>query len=106
MARIVLGLCTSHSPQLNTPSEVWPDHGANDRRNPWLIDTEGRTLSFDEAQAHANPRLADELTPDKHERRYAAIQAAVARLQQEFVAAQPDAVVIFGDDQAEIFAND
>jgi hypothetical protein len=106
MARIVLGLCTSHSPQLNTPSEVWPDHGANDRRNPWLIDTEGRTLSFDQAQAHAKPRLADELTPDKHERRYAAIQAAVSRLQQEFAAAQPDAVVIFGDDQAEIFAND
>jgi hypothetical protein len=106
MARIVLGLCTSHSPQLNTASDVWPDHGANDRRNPWLINTEGRTLSFGEALGQANPRLADELTPDKHERRHAAIQAAVSRLQHEFAAAQPDAVVIFGDDQAEIFARD
>jgi hypothetical protein len=106
MAQIVLGLCTSHSPQLNTPAEIWPEHGSNDQRNPWLIDTQGRRLSYDEALERADPRIRDELTPDKHQRRHAAIQSAVSRLQQEFADTRPDVVVIFGDDQAEIFPND
>jgi aromatic ring-opening dioxygenase catalytic subunit (LigB family) len=106
MAQIVLGLCTSHTPQLSTPAEVWPEHGKNDQRNPWLIDTAGRTLSYHEALERADPRIALELTPEKHQQRHEIVQDAVKRLQQELRDAQPDAVVIFGDDQAEIFPND
>jgi 3-O-methylgallate 3,4-dioxygenase len=107
MARIVLGLCSSHSPQLNTPAEVWPDHGANDKRNPWLIDPQGKKLTYDEALERADPRISrEELSPEKHAQRHAAIQAAVERLQVELARMQPDAVVIFGDDQAEIFPDD
>jgi Catalytic LigB subunit of aromatic ring-opening dioxygenase len=106
MAHVALGLCTSHTPQLSTPAEVWPEHGENDKRNPWLIDTHGRRLSYEEALSAASPRLADELTPEKHRRRHAAVQQAVERLQQELAAANLDAVVVFGDDQAEIFPHD
>jgi hypothetical protein len=106
MAQIVLGLCTSHTPQLSTPAEVWPEHGKNDQRNPWLIDTDGRTLSYQEALERADPRIAAELTPEKHQQRHEIVQNAVSRLQHELKAAQPDAVVIFGDDQAEIFPSD
>ncbi len=106
MAQIILGLCTSHTPQLSTPAEVWPEHGKNDQRNPWLIDTDGRTLSYQEALERADPRIASELTPEKHQQRHAIVQNAVSKLQQELKAAQPDAVVIFGDDQAEIFPHD
>ena len=107
MAQIVLGLCSSHSPQLNTPSEVWPDHGANDQRNPWLIDKTGRKLSYAEALEQADPRIGrEELTPEKHAARHQKVQAAVERLQHELAEARPDAVVIFGDDQAEIFPDD
>src|SRR5437879_5976420 len=89
MAQIVLGLCTSHTPQLSTPAEVWPEHGKNDRRNPWLIDTEGRTLSYQEALERADPRIASELTPEKHQQRHEIVQSAVSRLQQELKDAQP-----------------
>src|SRR5919199_1221362 len=106
MARIVLGLCSTHSPQLSTPAEVWPEHGHNDSRNPWLIDTRGRRLSYEEALAQADPGIADELAPDKHAARHARVQAAVARLQQALAETAPDAVVVFGDDQAEIFPHD
>ena len=106
MARIVLGLCSTHSPQLSTPPEVWPEHGENDRRNPWLIDTHGRKLSYEQALERADPGLASELTPEKHAQRHATVQQAVARLQQELAEAAPDAVVVFGDDQAEIFPDD
>src|SRR5919201_1733170 len=103
MARIVLGLCSTHSPQLSTPAEVWPEHGENDRRNPWLIDTHGERLSYEQALERADPRVADELSAEKHAQRYATVQQAVARLQQAMTEAAPDAVIVFGDDQAEIF---
>ena len=106
MARIVLGLCSTHSPQLSTPAEVWPEHGENDHRNPWLIDTHGERLAYEEALKRADPRLEAELTPQKHAQRHAVVQQAVARLQRELAEAAPDAVVVFGDDQAEIFPDD
>jgi 3-O-methylgallate 3,4-dioxygenase len=106
MARIVLGLSSTHSPQLSTSAEVWPEHGQNDTRNPWLIDRQGRRLTYEEALRQADPHIADELAPDKHAERHARVQQAVARLQQALSDARPDAVVVFGDDQAEIFPND
>ncbi|HUZ76559.1 MAG TPA: extradiol ring-cleavage dioxygenase [Chloroflexota bacterium] len=106
MARITIGLCTSHSPQLSSPAEVWPRHGENDKGNPWLINVAGQLRSYDQALAEASPRIAAELTAEKHAQRHAAVQAAVAHLQEELVQAKPDVVVVFGDDQAEIFPRD
>ena len=106
MAEIVLGLCSSHSPQLSTDAEVWPEHGQNDAGNPWLIDKTGRRLSYTEALAQADPRIQHELAPELHAKRHAIVQAAVERLQQALDAAKPEAVVVFGDDQAEIFPHD
>ncbi|MGH2468652.1 MAG: hypothetical protein ACRDGF_01150, partial [Chloroflexota bacterium] len=106
MARITLGLCTSHTPQLSSPAESWPRHGANDKGNPWLVNTAGELRSYDQALAEASPRLAGELTAEKHAQRHAAVQAAVAHLQAELAQAQPDVVVVFGDDQAEVFPDD
>jgi hypothetical protein len=36
MARIGLGLGTSHSPQLSIPPEIWLQRGEEDRRNQSL----------------------------------------------------------------------
>jgi hypothetical protein len=107
MARIVLGLASSHTPQLSSGPDWWPRHGENDKNNPWLIDRQGRKLTYDQALAQANPRIGrEELTPEKHAARHATVQAAVEHLQQELLACKPDVVVVFGDDQAEIFNRD
>ena len=42
MAQIVLGLGTSHSPQLSTPPDLWRNHGERDKRNPDLRKPDGR----------------------------------------------------------------
>lgn len=106
MARIVLGLASSHTPQLNTPPEMWTLHGENDKTNPWLFDRTGKRVSYDEALAAADPGLpARELTPEKQRERHAAAQQAVARLQETLAEAAPDVIVVFGDDQAEIFTH-
>jgi len=106
MARIVLGLGSSHTPQLSTPPEMWPRHGENDKNNPWLFDRAGRRVSYDELLAAAPPTVAAEIEPGKQRQRYEGTQRALAHLQQMLADAAPDVIVVFGDDQAEIFPHD
>jgi 3-O-methylgallate 3,4-dioxygenase len=107
MARIVMGLGSSHTPQLSSPVESWPEHGENDRKNPWLFDRAGKRVTYDEALSAADPGIpVRELTPEKQRERHAAAQRAVAHLQDALAEAAPDVVVVFGDDQAEIFPHD
>lgn len=106
MARIVLGLASSHTPQLSTPPEVWPQHGENDKKNPWLFDRAGNRVSYDQVLDAADPGIAKEIEPEKQRQRYEGTQKALAELQQALADAHPDVVVVFGDDQAEIFPHD
>lgn len=106
MARIVLGLASSHTPQLSTPPELWPKHGENDRNNPWLFDRSGQRVTYDEVLAMAPASMAGEIEPAKQRQRHEGTQQAVAKLQRTLAEAAPDVVVVFGDDQAEIFPND
>lgn len=106
MARIVLGLASSHTPQLSTPAEIWPRHGENDKKNPWLFDRAGRHVSYDEVLAKADPGIPKEIEPDKQHERYEGTQRALAHLQETLTEVAPDVVVVFGDDQAEIFPHD
>src|SRR5262245_10708981 len=106
MAHIVLGLATSHSPQLSTPPDLWPLHGERDKRNPELLDTDGRHVSYDELLAKASPSLAGEVTTDKWQARYDACQQGIAHLAKTLDQVSPDILVIFGDDQEELFSDE
>src|SRR5262245_61073496 len=106
MARIVLGLATSHSPQLSTPPELWPLHQERDKRNPELLDTNGVRVRYDELLGQASPSLAGEVTTDKWQARYAACQQGIAHLAKTLDQVSPDILVIFGDDQEELFSDE
>jgi 3-O-methylgallate 3,4-dioxygenase len=106
MARIVLGLATSHSPQLSTPPDLWPLHGERDKSNPGLLDTGGTHVSYDELLAKADPSLAREITPEKWQVRYEACQKGIATLAKTLAQVSPDIAVIFGDDQEELFSDE
>jgi hypothetical protein len=106
MARIVLGLGTSHSPQLSTPPEIWPQHGERDRRNPDLRGPDGRVYGYDELLARAGSAMQKELTPDVWQARYEACQRGIARLGEVLEQVAPDVLVIIGDDQKELFHDD
>jgi hypothetical protein len=86
MASIVLGLGTSHTPQISVPWAEWP--------------TLGRTQ---EASPHIPPDFLSQLEPEVFQRRHSAAQAAVKRLGQVLRQAELDAIVVFGDDQHEQF---
>ena len=64
MARIVLGMGTSHTPMLNAPPTDWPRFIERDSKRTNLLDVEGRLTSYDEQLKHAPPGIAAEITPD------------------------------------------
>lgn len=106
MARIVLGLGTSHSPQLSTPPDVWPLHAERDKANPELWGKDGQVHRYEELVATADPSISKELTPEKWQARYEACQKAIATLGEILRRVSPDIVVIVGDDQKELFHED
>ncbi len=103
MAKIVLGIGTSHGPMLVTPPETWGSRLPDDRRSRHHY--QGRTWSFDElVEFRKNDGLAAQITPEVWRERHAACTRAIERLAAEFEAARPDVAVIVGNDQMEIFS--
>lgn len=106
MGRIVLGMGTSHSPQLSTPPELWSGHGERDSRNPALLDNTGTRRSFQELLQMAPPSMRQQVTMEKWRQRHEANQRGIARLSRALADASLDALIIIGDDQGELFQDD
>lgn len=106
MAELVLGLATSHSPQLSTPPELWPLHAERDRANPDLRGPDGRVCQYAELLALQGARMQQELTPETWAARHAACQHGIERLRQALAEVEPDVLIIVGDDQKELFHDD
>jgi 3-O-methylgallate 3,4-dioxygenase len=106
VAEIVLGLASSHTPQLSTSAGFWKEHAARDERNAQLLGADGHLHSYAELLAHADPALAAELKAAVWEDKFDRAQAALEELGQRLAAAEPDVVVIVGDDQHELFGAD
>jgi hypothetical protein len=105
MARIVLGIGTSHTPMLNVGVDDWLRFEELDRRRAHLH-KDGRPATFDELLAVAPPSLRAELAPEKLAMRHGEAMAALSRLHETLIAAKLDAVVIVGDDQKELYHDD
>jgi hypothetical protein len=104
MARIVLGIGTSHTPMLNLGPEDWPRFEELDRRRQHLH-KDGRPATFDALLAAA-PSPGVDITPQTHARRHADAMAALDRLHETLMEAKLDVVVIVGDDQKELYHDD
>jgi 3-O-methylgallate 3,4-dioxygenase len=106
MAKIVLGMGTSHGPMLSTPPDQWGQRVQADRRNSELF-FQGTPRTFDElVELRRGENLQKELGEDTFSNRFNACQAAIARLADVFAEVKPDIAVIVGDDQKEIFFDD
>lgn len=106
MARIVLGMALSHTPQLHTPPEQWPLRLAADEKNP-RHHFRGRTYTWPELQAaRAHEGLEAHLTLEERRSRQDRALAAVQRLAQVYDEVRPDVAVIVGNDQHELFVED
>ena len=98
MAEIVIGIGTSHSPQLSIRAKDWDHLLKKDQTDP--------RLDYPSLLKRAKPGLAAELTPEKFRQRDEACLKAVKDLGDALQNAKADVVVVFGDDQQEQFHDD
>jgi hypothetical protein len=95
MAEIVLGIGTSHSPQLRVPPEKWSLFLEKDQKD--------RRFNYGDLLSKANPAISRELTEEAFQRKYNACQKSLSKLRELFLEVSPDAVIVIGDDQHEQF---
>ncbi len=98
MAKIVLGIGASHSPQMSQHWKNWQLMADKDREDP--------RMNFGELLKKAPPNLERVVNEATWEQRAGAIQAAIAELSNVLDSVRPDVVVMFGDDQHEQFLDD
>jgi 3-O-methylgallate 3,4-dioxygenase len=106
LSRIVVGVAASHSPQLSTPSELWQMHAERDRQNKQLH-FRGNVYDYEQllevrSGDHFEKELDEGVWLAKHQRCDRGIDAVAETLAR----AEPDVVVIVGDDQREMFLDD
>ncbi|HTX24785.1 MAG TPA: hypothetical protein VMD03_09020 [Steroidobacteraceae bacterium] len=106
MAQIVLGMWTSHGPTLSTTPEQWllrVPADRNKRDHPFR----GHTYDFEMlVELRRSENLAAQCTLEQREKRAAACRRAIDRMAETFEAVAPDAAVILGNDQSELFLDD
>lgn len=104
MARIVLGVGTSHTPLFTLDSTEWRHRADADYANPHLNLSDGRWLDYEQLLAETGPRYAAHAHPDELQRKARGCEAALDELADALEAAAPDVVLIVGDDQGEMFS--
>jgi catalytic LigB subunit of aromatic ring-opening dioxygenase len=98
MAEIVLGIGTSHSPQLSVPASKWHLLREKDEHDP--------ALDYPRLLRLAKPNIEQDLTDNKMRERDEACQNGIAVLGDSLRTAKADVIVVFGDDQHEQFSDD
>jgi hypothetical protein len=107
MARIVAGFASSHTPLMSLPGEDWSKRAEDDKRNRELIrPSDGAHVTYEELLASADPKIAEQLGEEIFCRKYRIIQDSLNELGRSFAETDPDVVVMFGDDQDELFFED
>ncbi len=109
MARIVLGIGTSHTPLLSLPGDRWFEYSQGDLRNPELVfPPDGIAMSYDEAvSSYVKQDIKDRLQDENDFAvNSARCTAALDKLAEVLTAVKPDVTVIVSDDQDEWFYDD
>lgn len=105
MADIVLGIGTSHGPLLSTPPEQWDLRAKADRANKQHY-YRGKTYDYESLLQERAPGFAKETDIEVRRDRFARCQRALDAVGRKFKEVAPDAFVIVGNDQREIFSED
>jgi hypothetical protein len=107
MAKIVGGFGSGHTPLMSVPGEMWGVYAQNDPRNRELVKMpEGKRVTYDELLAAADPRIKDQVNTETFVHKFENIQKGLDQLNTRFSQINPDVVVMFGDDQDEVFFDD
>ncbi|KQM19849.1 hypothetical protein [Novosphingobium sp. Leaf2] len=103
MADIVLGLAASHSPLLTLDWPEWEHRAQADLENAALNLSDGRFVNYAELVAEIGTPYSAIATPEQFRDAADRCQAGLDRLAGELESAEPDVVMVIGDDQGELF---
>lgn len=106
MAKIVLGIGTSHSPLLVLGGTEWEFRSQDDKRNKSLNTLDGRKISYEELVAERGEPYQKESDPARFPELAARAEKALDQLSAALKEARPDVVLVVGDDQGELFGSD
>lgn len=107
MARIVLGIGSSHSPTLLMGPQAWIARaGTDDVNRHALYDLDGKRVTYDELLAKAPAGIDAEIDGAMLQQRHEDNQGAIAKIRDALREADPDVVLIIGDDHKEVFRDD
>ena len=105
MAKLVLGLGSSHTPMLNTRRGEWAKFEERDAKGKFL-DKDGRPARYEELRATTGDEVRDLLSPEHMDARYDQVQDGVERIKRTIADAKLDVLLVVGDDQDELFHSD
>src|SRR5688572_19904209 len=108
MAKVVMGIGSSHSPALLMKPDAWLARAeADDKRDMFALhDHTGRKLSYADLLKESSPALLKELEPNLLQKRHLANEAAIRRITEVLDEADPDIVLLIGDDHKEVYQDD
>jgi len=104
-AKIVCALGASHGPLLTIPPDKWYLRAEFDKKNPTHY-YRGHVYDFDSLVKQRNGAFVDQMTDAEKAKRHDRNQRALDQLTKRFREAKPDVVIIFGNDQRELFQED
>jgi len=105
MAKIVLGLGSSHTPMLLASDETLPRFAETDQ-NIKHRDKEGRPTTYAALLEKADPQMAARVAPAELVARQNKARAAIAHVSKTLANARLDALIVLGDDQDESYLED
>lgn len=106
MAKIVLGIGTSHSPLLVLGAGEWELRSQDDRLNKFLNTIDGRLVAYETLAAERGEPYAADCDPALFPALAARAERALDHLADALERAQPDVLLVVGDDQGELFERD
>lgn len=107
MAKVVLGIGTSHSPMVSSPPELWESHARGyDMLQKDLIDVDGGVCTYAQLLEKTEGRFAQLASYQSSRERHERCQAAITRLAEIYATTRPDVAIIIGEDQHEQFSAD
>ena len=108
MAKIVLGIATSHSPMLALNADQWRRYAIGDLNHTGLVyPPAGISMTYDEGLAFVSDELRNrDISDEVFEAQVAQCQRGIAELAKTIEEVNPDVTVIISDDQDEWFYED
>lgn len=107
MAKIVLGLASSHSTMAHAPAHLWDVHARGfDMNQKDLVGRDGKLYDYAGLLAQAGNRYADLARPEQFAARHERLQNAIDQLAGIYAEVRPDVAIIIGEDQHEVFQDD